>query len=203
MTVKEAAAKANMTIESVRYYYTKYLNDPNHSIPTPQFQLKYTQDQKSKFINYIVNGRLTIKAASKKAKMNLYTARNYYSYFKVQNPGIATPSHISTRKCYTQEQIKEVISYIIDDKMTIAAASRKANICEHSAEKYYRQYLIDNNMEMPVPKNNKCCAQDQIDELIRYIVDNKMSILAASKKANMSYVTSHKYYRQYLNNRRH
>jgi transposase len=202
ITVKEASAKTNMPYRSASYYYNKYLEDPNHAIPVQQLKQSYTQEQKSKFINYIVIDKMSTRAASKKAKMNLYTARNYYNYFKVQNPDVATPSHIIIPKRYTQEQIQELIDYIVDDKMTIKAASRKAKFCEQSAGKYYRQYLKD-NMEIPVPKNNKCCAQDQIDALMRYIVDNKMSILAASKKANMSYFTSYKYYRQYLNQRKH
>jgi transposase len=42
-------------------------------------------------------------------------------------------------------------------------------------------------------------AQEQKSELIGYIVDNKMSIKATAKKANMSQSTGYKYYQQYLN----
>jgi hypothetical protein len=44
--------------------------------------------------------------------------------------------------------------------------------------------------------------QEQKSELILYIVNGKMSIKAASKKATMYYNTAYKYYRQYLNNRK-
>jgi hypothetical protein len=153
MTVKEASTKANMPYKSAHQYYTRYLKDPNHNILVLRSYQYYTQDQKNEFIGYIINDKMSIKAASKKARMNLSGAKAYYhKYFKEQNPDIATPSHIGTHKCYTQEQIKEVIGYIIDDKMSIAAASRKANFCNFSARKYYRQYLKDNNMGMPVSK---------------------------------------------------
>jgi transposase-like protein len=195
MTLTEASAKANMLYSSGNYYYAKYLEDPKHSIPTPRLCRYYTKDQKNEFYNYIARDKMSIKAASKKAKMNLYTANNYYhNYFKVQNPDVATPSHIATRKHYTQEKKKELISYIVDDKISIAAASRKADFNPESAAKYYRQYLNDNNMK----RTTKHYTQDHISELIRCIIDDKMSIAAASKKANVSITTAYRHYYRYL-----
>jgi transposase len=202
MTLAEASAKANMFYSSGRYYYNKYLKDPNHNIPIPHFHQYYTQDQKNDLIGYIINDKMSILAASKKANMNTGAGYKYYhKNFKVQNPDIPAPSHIVTHKYYTQEQIKELISYIVDDKMSIFAASIKANICNNSAGKYYRQYLKDNNIKVPVKKTRKPYTQDQINELIGCIVDDKMSITAASKKANMSNETGRKYYHQYLKDR--
>jgi hypothetical protein len=203
MTLTKASVKADMSYTTAYRYYSKYVKDPNHNIPTPHFQQNYTQDQKNEFFNYIVRDKMSIKAASKKAKMNLYTANNYYcKYFKIQNPDVATPSHIVTRKHYTQEQIKELISYIVDDKMSIAAASRKANFCDNSARRQYRQYLIANNMEIPVPGYTKSYSQDKKNEFIGYIVDAKMTITAASKKANISLITGRKYYHRHLHARK-
>jgi transposase len=197
MTIKEASAKADMPYQSGRRYYSKYLKDPNHNIPIPQLQQNYTQDQKNEFIGYIINDKMSVNAASKKAKINTGTAQRYCrKYFKEENPGIARPSHIVTHKCYTQETIKEVIGYIIDDKMTIATASRKANICAMSAGRHYRQYLIDNNIKFPVTR--KTCSQDDINKFIRHIVNDKMTISEASKKANMNESTGSKYYYRYL-----
>jgi transposase-like protein len=203
MTLTEASVKANMLYSSGKYYYNKYLNDPNHSIPIPRLYRQYTKDQKNEFYNYIINDKMNIKAASKKAKINHVTAQTYYhKHFKVQNPDVATLSHIATRKHYTQEQIKEIISYIVDDRMTIAAASRKADINPASAAKYYRQYLNDNNMKVPVKRAIKGYTQNQKSELIGYIVHGKMSMTAAAKKANMSQSTGRNYYHQYLKNQK-
>jgi transposase len=200
MTIKEASAKADMSYQSGNHYYKKYLKDPNHNIPVPRMQQSYTQDQKDEFIGYIINDKMNIAAASKKAKINTDTAQGYYhNYFKEENHGIATPSHIVAPKCYTQETIKEVIGYIIDDKMTIAAASRKANICARSTGRYYRQYVKDNNITFPVPR--KVTTQDEIKQFIGYIVDDNMTISEASEKANMNECTGQKYYRQYLKDR--
>jgi hypothetical protein len=138
MTIKETSEKANMDYNSCRYYYAKYLEDPNRNIPMPQFHQTYTQDQREAFIHYVINDKMSMRAASKKAKMNPGTAKDYYrKYFKVQNPDIPNPNHIATRRCYTQEQIKEVISYIVDDKMSIAAASRKANMHRNAGKRHY------------------------------------------------------------------
>jgi hypothetical protein len=178
------------------------LKDPNHTIPIRQLRQYYTQDQKEAFIGYIINDKMSIKAASKKAKMNLHGAKSYYRrHFKQQNPDIARPRHIVTLKRYTQKQIKGLISYIVDDKMPIRAASRKANFSRETARKYYQRYLNDNNMEIPVSKMGKHCTQDQINELVVYIVDDKMTVKAASKKANMAENSGQKYYHQYLKDR--
>jgi hypothetical protein len=199
MTLTEASVKVNMACRSAYHYYNKYLEDPNHAIPVRQLQQSYTQEQKNELINYIVRGKMSVLAASKKAKMSVGAARyHYHRYFKHQNPDIARPSHIATRKHYTQEQIKELIGYIVDDKMSIAAGSIKANICPMSASKYYRQYLKANNTEIPVPKT-KFFTPDRINKVIGYIVDDRMSIRAASKKANMHYHTANKYYHRHLN----
>jgi predicted transcriptional regulator len=86
--------------------------------------------------------------------MNLCSARNYYYKYVEENPGISTPNHITCRTPCTQEQIKEVVIYIVDDKMSISAASRKANICRDTARNHYHQYLKDNNIELSVPRTN-------------------------------------------------
>jgi transposase len=196
MTVKEASAKTHMSYQSGHRYYNKYLKDPKHNIPIPRWKQRYTQDQINQLIDYIINDKMSIKAASRKAKINITPGRYYYKYFKQQNPDIATPSHIVTRKRYTQEQIKGLISYIVDDEMTIIAASKKVNINPSTARNFYQQYAKENNIEHPVTK--KTYTQDQINELIGYIVDDKLNTTAASKKVNMSVVTGRRYYRQYL-----
>jgi hypothetical protein len=199
MTVAQAAAKANMTKTSGNYYYTKYLKDPNHNIPIPQLQQNYTQDQKNTLLGYIINNKMSIPTASKKAKINEVVARMYYyKYFKEQNPDMPTPSHVIPHKCYTKEQIKKLNSYIADDKMSIVAASRKINMSRQAARRHYRQYLIDNNLEIPAYGNTRPYSQDKKDEVVGYIVDDKMSIAAASKKANICAYSGQKYYRQYL-----
>jgi transposase len=200
MSVSQASAKANMAYRSAYYYYNRYLKDPDYNIPILQFQQSYTQDQKDEFIGYIINDKMNITAASKKAEISLGTAQWYYrKYFKEENHGIAKPSHIVAPKCYTQETIKEVIGYIIDDKMSIAAASRKANIGHNAARRYYRQYVKDNNITFPVPR--KVLTQDEIKQFIGYIVDDNMTISEASEKASMNECTGQKYYCRYLKDR--
>jgi transposase len=202
MTVKEASAKADINFDSGRYYHNKYLEDPNHNIPIARPYQTYTQDQREAFIHYVISDKMSIKAASRKAGVNNNTGKTYYrNYFKVQNPDIPKPSHIATRKCYTQEQIKEVISCIVDDNMSINAASKKANITPYIAGIHYQQYLKGNNTEVIVGKYSKRYAQHKINQLINYVENDKMSIRAASKKANLTYTTSHRHYHQYLNDR--
>jgi hypothetical protein len=199
ISVKQAAAKANMTLKSGSYYYNRYLKDPNHAIPVQRMKQSYTQDQKNEFIGYIVTDKMSIKAASRKARVNDNTAQRYYhNYFKVQNPDIPKPSHIVTRKYYTQEQIKQVISCIVDDNMSINAASIKVNMDYQTTTRHYRQYLQDNNIEHPVSRHCKHYTQDDINKFIGYIINDKMNITAASKKAKMTRGTAQWYYRKYF-----
>jgi transposase-like protein len=200
MTVTEASVKANMAYHSAYHYYNKYLKDPNHNIPIPRLTRNYTQDQKNEFFNYIINDKMNIKAASKKAKMYHGTAKAYYrKYFKFQNPDIARPSHIATRKYYTQEQKKELISYIVDDKMSIKAASKKLNIPRPTGHQYYHQHLKDHHIDYPIQKS---ITEEQKSKLIGYIINNTMSVRAASKKANISYTSGHRHYHLYLKDQR-
>jgi hypothetical protein len=135
MTVKEASSKATMTIASSHRYYNRYLKDPNHNIPVPHLGHHCAQEEKEALIGYIINGKMSVAAASRKAKMNIHTGYGCYrKYFKVQNPGILTQSHIVVRKRCTPEQIKEALDYVINDRMPIRVASRKANICHKTTE---------------------------------------------------------------------
>jgi hypothetical protein len=206
MAVKEVSAKVNMTYSSAHHYYTRYLKDPGHAIPIQQLKQIYTQNQKNEFIDYIVNDKMSLKTASKKAKINHFKGYAYYHrYFKQENPDIPAPSHIITRKRCTQEQLNEAINeamgYIISDKMSITAASRKANIGHSTTGIRYRHYLKDDNMKVPVKTEVNRYTKDQIDELAGYIVDDKMTVVAASRKANMSLSASYRHYRLYLMDR--
>jgi Asp-tRNA(Asn)/Glu-tRNA(Gln) amidotransferase B subunit len=100
---------------------------------------------------------------------------------------------ISTLK-YKQDKINQFIACIVDDKMSITAASKKLDIPNSTGCSYYHRYLKNHNLYIP---SNRI-TQDQINKLIRYILIDKMTIKAASEKVNMSYKSGKKYYRQYL-----
>jgi transposase len=123
--------------------------------------------------------------------MDNQSARKYYRlYLNANHMEIPVPKN----KPLTQDRINKVIGYIVSDKMSIMAASKKANMCESSGKKYYKQYLTKHNLGIPPPK----ITQDKINGLIGYIVDDKMSVKAASKKANVSCYFGYKYYGLYL-----
>jgi hypothetical protein len=91
---------------------------------------------------------MTFKVALKKVNMSDNTGRKYYyQYFKDRN------LEITTQKC-TQDQIDELVGNIVDNKMTLRAASKKANVYEQTGRKYYREYLKDRRLDIPIPKTN-------------------------------------------------
>jgi transposase-like protein len=113
--------------------------------------------------------------------------KHYQKYLKDNN----TEHYVPINKPYTQDRINEFIGYIVDDKMTIRAASKKVNVNKATGRKYYHQYLKDNNIDGPI---QRYITEEQKSELIRYIVDDKMSIKAASKKAKISRSAGRVYY---------
>jgi hypothetical protein len=135
---------------------------------------------------------MTIKAASKKANMDPCAAGKYYRRYLKDNK-IEAPAG-KLRRTFTQDEKDELIGYIVDDGMSIKEASAKLNMCAGTGLKHYNRYLKDYNLTAPLLK----FPQERIDELIGYIVDGKMSVMAASKKANMSNSAGHRYYHQYL-----
>jgi transposase len=53
-------------------------------------------------------------------------------------------------KYYTQDQINELVGYIVDDKMTIKAASEKANIHFSTGYGWHRRYMKDQKHDGPI-----------------------------------------------------
>jgi transposase len=98
-------------------------------------------------------------------------------------------------KHYTQDDINKLVGYIVDDKMSIGAASKKANMNYHTGRKYHQKYLQNHLLDDPFQND---IAQERKSKLIGYIVDDKMSIRAAAKKANVTLTTGQKWYCQHL-----
>jgi transposase len=214
MTLTEAATKSNMSYASGLKYYRKFLKDHNHDIPVPVYQCGLrnlcTQNQIDILISSLVDNKMTLCAASKKAGMTSGTGRKYYREYLKDSEHRIPVSHvkqdISSRaiSC-TQDQIKKLISYIVDDNLTIKAASKKANMGICTGSRFYQQYKNDPNHAIPRPRpkyNPRQLTQDRISEPIGYIVDDKMTIKAASKKANVNYASGQRYYHRYIDNQK-
>jgi transposase len=147
---------------------------------------------------------MALYKASKKVQIGYITAFYYYNLYKNDpEKNIPLPQHLSKDRArtYTQEEITKLIKYIIDDGMSVLAASARLNLGYSTALTYCHKYLEDPNHNIPMIANPKC-KQEQIAELIHHIVDNTMSIRAASSKANMSIYAGFKYYHQYISDQK-
>ncbi|KAI8879571.1 hypothetical protein K501DRAFT_303233 [Backusella circina FSU 941] len=148
MALKKASVKANMCMHTAGRYYGEHLNDPNRSIPTPKFRGRihrsYTHEKVKKLVEYIDNDKMTIATASIKVNMSLDSAKRYYMrYSNDPNHHIPNPQAKSgPRRSCTLEQIKQVISYVTDDKLTLKHAAKLANISSTTARKYFRAYCL-------------------------------------------------------------
>jgi transposase len=189
------------------------LEDPNHKIPVPVKSgfsgRRITREQVEALIDYIVNDNMSIECASKKANMSERSGEKYYHlYLNDPNRQITVPRENPGGFCQpcSQEQVTELIHSIVNDRMSLVAASIKANMAVTTAKKYYDKYMDDPNQEVPMPhlKNDaKRLTQNQLSELMGYLVDDKMSLSAASKKAKVSLHTTRRYYNRYLQDPTH
>jgi hypothetical protein len=111
----------------------------------------------------------------------------YYRYTSRKNktPQIVTKAKVKTQDCMKTLNLihrgkkDELIRYIVDDKMSISAASKKENMSKTAGRRSYHRCLKARNMDSPIGKYT----QDQINQLIGYIVGNKMAITTAAKKS--------------------
>jgi hypothetical protein len=193
MSITAASIKANMTHATGKKYYQLYLNSPNHDIPMPcaaYSREPCSQEKIQKLIHYFTIDRMPIKAAAEKAKMSESSGRKYYK-LHLKKLLCKAPGNI-------QGRINNAINYIMKDNMTIKAAAKKANISQLTASKYYRKYMKDNIQQEKAIHGN-ALPQEKVTKFISYVVDDKMSIVAASKKAKIGFGTGQKYYKNYVN----
>ncbi|KAI8890555.1 hypothetical protein K501DRAFT_328515 [Backusella circina FSU 941] len=174
LTVLDASRKAKIHYKSALKYYHKYKNDPEKNPPVPRYYISNASQSPS---SSLPNGTRD-------------------SSLQGQKPTIK--SH--KENWVTQEQIKNLIHYIEDQKMTIRAASLRANLGPVTGYKYYYMYQEDGKIPQPRSQNPTRLSRytsDQIKSLIHYVENENMTITAASKKAMMSFTTSWRYYRKY------
>ncbi|KAI8882609.1 hypothetical protein K501DRAFT_273556 [Backusella circina FSU 941] len=151
-----------------------------------------TQERAKALIGYIVHAEMTVIAAVVKANMSCQNSRIYYArYLADPNRTISSTSKKRTR-C-TQDQVSNLIRYIRVDKMTIMETSIKANMSYQSSCTYHRKYIHNPNNAIPKPRARGSlgimCTQSQIDRLIGYIDDDKMTLSATTRKAKICFRT--------------
>jgi transposase len=198
MSPSAASEKVNIDPETGKKYYQQCLED--HAIPShiARYQI-CTQDQVKKLIGLIVDDKMTISGASKIVNISQATASKYFNEYIKTN---AIPTHIVYRPPSTQKQATDVIHYIVKDKMALLDASKKANMSVTTGKRYYRRYISDPKNEIPTHlQHHPPCTQEQITNLVRYIVDDKMSVKKAAKKAKMCEATGRKYYNRLVRDR--
>jgi hypothetical protein len=206
--VSEASIKANIGLSSAYHYYNKYIQDSERKIPTLNRGSNGggklpTKNQIEALIGYIVNDKLSIRAASAKVNLSNSSGGRYYNiYLNDPDHNIPTPSKRNRSTTYTQEQIKLLIHYIERDKMSLRDASRKADIAQQTARRYHLLYLTDPKHKIPMPRNatKRTFSHEDVKKVIGYIVDDQMSISVASAKANMSEHNAGVFYNKYLEN---
>lgn len=178
------------------------------SSPTPSTLKKIpdiSQEQISQLIRHIVNDKIGLYEALKKVQLNYTTASYYYNlYNNHPEKKIPLPLQQPTgdQNIYTQDQIANLIKYVVDDGVTVPAAAAKANMNYSTSRYYYLKYLKDPNRNIPKLAAVKC-AQEQINKLIDYMIDDKMTLREAATKSNMSYGSGLKYYRNFLKDHNH
>jgi hypothetical protein len=142
---------------------------------------------------------MSVTAAARKVNIGKNTGIRYYNLYKNDpEKKISLPQNQAPR-IPTQEQIENLIRYINQDKMSVAQAAIKANMHYSSGNYCYNRYLKDHNHA--VQQLHQSYTQDQREAFIGYIINDKMSIRAASRKAKMNHVTAMPITANILNNK--
>ncbi|KAI8887217.1 hypothetical protein K501DRAFT_268975 [Backusella circina FSU 941] len=120
MSIREASSAVNMSCKSGYTYYKRYTKDPNQNIPMPHNQENRrsgicTQDQIERLVHYMVT--LLVKTYDPEHR----------------NPN---PKEMYGKQ-FTEDQIRELIGYIVDDKVSLLTAAIKLKMSETTAKKYY------------------------------------------------------------------
>lgn len=204
MSIKAASNKVNIGYATGIYYYNKYKKDPNgFLVDIKRPPTVYTQEQIKSMIDYIVKDGMSVKEASAKANIFYRTAICMYKKYTSDPDHNIPMSHNKQNQKSTPcsyDQIKNLIGYLVDDKLPMLVASIKAGMCQTAARKYYRQYLSDPNHNIPNPTRtfSKPATKAMVEQLINYIVNHNMSVLTAAMKVEMTESTARGYYRKYL-----
>jgi transposase len=210
LTIVEAAEKSGMHRKTVMNYYTKYMVDPQHKIPVRATTSSrtstnlYTQEQIEELIDYVDEDHLTVREAAQKLNMGESSAYRYYNRYKSDPENkVPSPYRGPIKANTTSDQVKNLIRYIVDDKMSLKKAAIKVDLSHSSANYYYSIYLRDPERKVPVPgipkySLHRRCNQTEVNALIGYIVNDKMTAADAARKLGLAPDTARRYYRKYL-----
>lgn len=163
---------------------------------------RVNQDQINKLIKCIVNDKMTITEAAKEAGMHIYTGRSYYKKY-VEDPEHKIPLSMPTSNRCTQQQINKIISYIVNNNMTILDAAEKTNMDMDSANCYYDIYVNDPEHKIPMAiailSRPKGYSREEIQQFIYYILNDNMSVPEACKDgAPETYEYTHESIKQFI-----
>ncbi|KAI8890835.1 hypothetical protein K501DRAFT_265824 [Backusella circina FSU 941] len=142
ISVSATSCKANISSTTGIKYYRKFLdhlNDRSHITGIKHGSI-FTQNKIKELIYYIADNKR--EEATIKRYILRHTGPRYFQKY-LNNPNYAIPvlrGKVS-RAPYTQDQRKESIRPVVDNKMSMTEASIKGNVSRGTGRKYYQLYL--------------------------------------------------------------
>lgn len=114
-----------------------------------------TNERIQQLFGYIIGDGMSLNSASKKSGLGYSTVQRYYwRYLLDPNHKIPKPAP-QFQQIKTYDEIKALIGYIQDNKLSIHQASLKANMAYRTSKKYYLKYLKSANQEIPKPASRR------------------------------------------------
>jgi hypothetical protein len=112
---------------------------------------------------------------------------------------LSNSSKLKKGQKISQEQINQLIRYIVNDNTSTYTAARKVKIAYSTGWYYYNEFKKDPNKKVPLPRiqnmqTARFYTRKHIENLIRHINDDKMSIAEASARVDMTYESGKYYY---------
>jgi transposase len=176
---------------------SKYPLQDHVAKSVPRKKTVVTNELIQQLFGYIIDDGMSLSNASKKSGLGYSTVQRYYwRYLLDPNHKIPKPAP-QFQQIKTYDEIKALIGYIQDDKLSIHRASLKANMTYGTGKKYYLKYLKSANQEIPKPasrrqrciygpqyeipknasKDTHIYTHDQIMALVDSMENEKMNIL--------------------------
>jgi transposase len=122
ISIIAASAKVKLSPSTSMKYFSEYKKTGRIPTPATSKETYCTVEQKRLLIDFLFNDKMTLQEASLNASMTLEAGIKYYTKQLVW-PGLQVPPELKgSIGPYTNEQIKVLIGFVVNDKMSVEEA---------------------------------------------------------------------------------
>jgi transposase len=122
LSIIAASAKVKLSPSTSMKYFSEYRKTGRIPTPPTSKETYCTVEQKRLLIDFLFNDKMTLQEATLNASMTLEAGIKYYTK-QLVGPGLQVPPELKgSIGPYTNEQIKVLIGFVANDKMSVEEA---------------------------------------------------------------------------------